>query len=313
MRSFPLPKRRLGRTELLVTPIGLGGAHLGRVGPGVDDFSDELGAATVLRALELGVNLIDTAPMYGDSRRRIGMGLEEWYRRGGRREDVLISSKTGRDGEGGKDYSADGTRRSVEESLRLLRTDYLDVLLVHDPDDLSLVLGPGGALEALKGLKDQGVIRAIGLGVRSHETHRRCMETGDFDVSLTYCDYNLIEQSALDGVVRPAAAHDVGVLNGAVVMLGLLGGRDPRQVARELGGFATPERLQCAAAMWDWAQSRRLNFLALNLQLCIRQPLIASTLVGVSNPMELETDTAAVSEEIADETWQELSDRFGIS
>ena len=106
----------------------------------------------------------------------------------------------------------------MERSLRLLGTDYLDILLVHDPEDLSPVFEPGGALEVLRELKEQGVIRAIGLGVRRHEFHRRCMETGEFDVSLTFCDYNLIDQSAAEGVLKPAAAHDVGILNAAAVM-----------------------------------------------------------------------------------------------
>ena len=308
-----LPKRRLGRTNFRVTPIGLGGAHLGRLGREPDRFSDELAAATVLRALELGVNLIDTAPMYDESQRRVGMALKEWYGKGGQREDLFISTKTGRSADGAKDYSADGTRRSVERSLRLLGTDYLDILLVHDPEDLSPVFEPGGTLEVLRELKEQGVIRAIGLGVRRHEFHRRCMETGEFDVSLTFCDYNLIDQSATEGVLKPAAAHDVGILNAAAVMLGLLGGRDPREVASQRPGFATQERARRASAIWDWAQSEGVDFLALNLQLCARQPLIASTLVGAASPRELEADLAALSVEIPDEVWQELYERFGVS
>jgi len=302
MTTPALAKRRLGRTDFHVTPIGLGGAHLGRT---PDGFSDELAAATVHRALDLGVNLIDTAPMYGESRRRIGLALEEWYGRGGRREDFFLTSKTGRSAEGAKDYSADGTRRSVKESLRLLRTEYLDIVLVHDPDDLAPVLGPGGALEALKEFREQGVIRAIGLGCRSHEFHRRCMETGDFDVSLTFLDYNLVDQSAADGVLGAAAAHDVGVLNGAAVMLGLLSGRDPREVEYR-------RQAERAYELWQWAQSRGVSLLALNLQFCAREQRIASTLVGVSNPAEIEADVAALSEEIPGEVWRDLRERFGV-
>ncbi len=150
-------------------------------------------------------------------------------------------------------------------------------------------------MEALKELKDEGVIRAIGLGVRSHELHQRCIETGDFEVSLTHCDYNLVEQSAAEGVLAPAAAHGVGVLNGAAVLLGLLGGRDPREVAPRLGAFATAERVERACALWDWAQARGVNLLALNLQFCMREPRITSTLVGASNPAEIEADLAAAT------------------
>jgi len=120
MANPALSKRRLGRTNLQVTPLGLGGAHLGRL---PDGFSDERAVAAVHYALESGINLIDTSPMYGESQRRIGLALDDWYGSGGRREDIIICTKTGHDGKGGKDFSADGTRRSVEESLRLLRTD----------------------------------------------------------------------------------------------------------------------------------------------------------------------------------------------
>jgi D-threo-aldose 1-dehydrogenase len=115
-------KRRLGRTNLYVTPLGLGGAWLGRM---PDGHSEEVGVATVLRALELGINLIDTSAGYGDGRseRYIGIALEEWYRRGGRREDIVISTKTGTRSWSRRDYSAAGTRRSVEKSLELFHAE----------------------------------------------------------------------------------------------------------------------------------------------------------------------------------------------
>lgn len=297
----PLSKRRLGRTGFRVTPLGLGGAHLGRTPDGLDDA---VAVATVLRALELGINLIDTAPLYGDSQRRIGMALQEWYRQGGQREDLIISTKTGRDAGGRGDYSAQATRRSVEESLRLLRTDYIDILLVHDPDDLTPVLAPGGTLDVLKDFKRRGLIRAIGLGVRSHEFHRRCIETGEFDVLLTFCDYNLLNQSAATGVLEPAAAKDVGVLNGAAVLLGLLSGRDPRTVKRhlQLGAYE----------LWQWTQEHGYDLLALNLQFCLRERRIHSTLVGAATPEEIQTDVRAIYAEIQPGAWEELHARFGI-
>ena len=306
MTQTVLPKRRLGRTGFRVTPIGLGAAHLGSTAEGA---SDQAAMATVHCALGLGVNLIDTAPLYGESQRRIGMALAEWYRAGGRRQDLVICTKTGRSADGAEDFSADGTRRSVEESLRLLRTDYLDILLMHEPKDLVAVLGPGGALQALQELKEDGVIRAIGLGARSHESHRRCIATGELDVSLTYRDYNLISQSAAQGVLEAADAHDVGVLNGAAVMLGLLSGTDPRKTTLQ----GRNQQKQRAYELWEWAQARGVNLLALNLQFCMREQRIASTLVGAANPAEIGADVAALSEALPDDVWQELHERFGVS
>lgn len=301
-----LAKRRLGRTGLQVSPLSLGGAHLGET---ADGFSDDLAIRTVHEALEAGINYLDTAPMYGDSQRRIGLALQEWLGGNRRRQDLVLSTKTGRDPEGGRHYSAEDTRRSVRESLRLLLTPYLDIMLVHDPDDPEVVFGEGGTLEALLELKAEGLVRAIGVGVRSHEFHRLCIESGHFDVCLTFCDYNLLDQSAADWLLDEAAQHDVGLVNAAAVMLGLLGGGDPRLAKSHL---ATPERVQRAHELWRWAQSRGVSVNALNLQLCLKEPRIASTLAGVADPEELRRDLEGIAEPIPDEVWGELRERFGI-
>lgn len=305
---MPLERRRLGRTGFMVTPIGLGGAHLGRTGPGPDDFDDDQAVATVFEALKLGIANFDTAPMYGESQRRVGLALKQLPAEGFRRGDIILSTKTGRDSQSRPGYSRDATLRSVENSLRLLHTDYIDILLVHDPTDLSEVLGPGGTLEALLELKAQGIIRAIGLGARPHDFHRACMETGHFDVSLTFCDYNLIDRSAIAGVLEPAATHDVGVYNAAAVMLGLLGGEDPRIVAQCLGGFATPERLGRSVRVWEWCREHGVDLLAANLQLCAREERIASTLVGAASPEQVRRDEEALAEALDERTLTELAE-----
>jgi D-threo-aldose 1-dehydrogenase len=287
----------------------------------------EMAVATVLRALGLGINLIDTSPSGyyagGQSESWVGLALLEWYRRGGRREDLVLSTKVGARGypDRPKDYSAEAVRRSVALSLEALHTDYLDVVLVHDPDDLAPVLAAGGALEALQAFKRQGVVRATGLGARPHDFHRRCIERADFDMVMTYRDYNLINQSALDGVLRPAARRNVGVWNATVTLGGLLGGLRPLDVARAREGEAllahgpyvlAGEEVQRAQAMWDWAQSHGVDPLALNLQYCLRQPAIASTIVGAASPAEIEADVAAVTEPIPEATWQAFVTEFAL-
>ena len=321
MANSLLAKRRLGRTDLYVTPLGLGGVWLGRT---LEGFSEDAGVAAVLRALELGINLIDTSAGYGGGRseRCIGIALEEYLSRGGRREDIVLSTKTGTRIPNQKDFSAPGTKRSVEKSLELLKTDYLDAVLVHDPEDLTPVLAPGGALEALREFKEKGIIRAIGLGVRSHEFHRCFIETGDCDVALTYRDFNLLDQSVVEGVLKLAARYEVGVLNGMPIIKGLLGGGDPLKVARKMqeAGDRIPRpyhpqtgEVQRARALWEWAESRGASLLALNLQFCLRETRISSTLVGASNPAEIEADVAALSERIPKEVWQELPERLGLA
>lgn len=154
------------------------------------------------------------------------------------------------------------------------------------------------------------LLRYLGVGVRSHDFHRLCIESGRFDLCLTFCDYNLLDQSAAAGVLVPAAARDVGVLNGAAVMLGLLGGGDPRLVTSSL---ATENRVRRATELRQWAGERGIGLAALNLQFCLRERRITSTLVGVANPDELRTDLRALEEPIDEEIWDELAERFGIS
>ena len=304
-------KRRLGRTNIYVTPLGVGGAFLGNKAGRLDE---ELAIATVLRGLELGINLIDTSGAYqrGRSERSIGLALEEWYRRGGKREDVVLSTKTGTRTRP-KDHSYDATMRSVEISLEMLKTDYIDVLHVHDPSELEPVFAPDGALIALKELKGRGIIRAIGLGCRRHEFHRRCIKTGDFDVVLTFRDYNLLCQSAVEGVLESAAAHSVGVFNGTATVMGLLSERDPLEVvaqsSRPRWGGEGGDDVQRARTLWEWCRERDVNLLALNLQYCMRETRITSTVVGFSEPDLVEKDVAACFEPIGDDVWRELKEK----
>lgn len=315
MKQPAWTKRRLGRTGILVTPLGIGGAWLGcsREKP----FDSEVAVETVLRGLELGINLIDTSGLYigGESERVIGLALEEWVRRGGKREDLVLSTKTGTRVRP-YDYSYGHTMQSVETSLRLLKTDWIDVLLVHDPPDLEPVLAPSGALAALQALKAQGTIRAIGLGCRPHDFHQRCIATGEFDVSLCFGDYHLLSQTAVAGVLEPVAVRDTGVLNGMVTMYGLLGDRDPLQVVAERWPGRVPETMaelaRRAHELWQWCQARDVSLLALNLQYCQREPRIASTLIGFSRPARVEQDVAACFEPIPDAVWQELCETFHV-
>jgi D-threo-aldose 1-dehydrogenase len=307
--------------------MGVGGAWLGRTEHGTDE---ELGIATVLRALELGLNLIDTSGGYiggGRSEAIIGEALARWYARGGRREELVISTKTGtrnRRGRGPEDYSAAATWASIETSLKALKTDYLDVALVHDPLELDSVLGPDGAWSALKAMREQGIVRAIGLGARPHDFHRRIIATGESDVALTFRDYNLLDQSAWEGVMQPAAEAGVGIFLGTSLYHGLLSGGDPLDV---LAGWANrkdsphyapfAEAAHRAHELWIWCQDWGVSLLALNLQYCARSwrgpgaPGVTATLMGAANPAQIEADVAALSAEIPEAMWAALGERMG--
>ena len=163
--------------------IGMGGAWW-------HARSEQETIAAIARALELGITFFDTYPGQNEERWGKALGNE-------RREDIYLQAKVSSlvEGESHSAHSAAATKRSVARSLRALRTEYLDSVLIHGydhPDDLAerddMVdpLAPGHALDALVQLKEQGLVRHIGIGARSAAVQRRAMETGQIEIALTY-------------------------------------------------------------------------------------------------------------------------------
>ena len=159
--------RRLGRTEMKVRSLGLGCAFFGG-----NQSSDEDTFEGVRRGIDLGLNFVDTSPLYGESERRVGLALEDGYR-----ERVYLQTKTGTHPDRRQDFSAAGTRWSVENSLKLLKTDRFDSVLIHDPRDIEAPFAAGACLDELLKMKEEGILDHIGIGVREHDFHRRDRDT----------------------------------------------------------------------------------------------------------------------------------------
>lgn len=161
--------RPLGATGILVSPLGLGTVKLGRNQqvkyPHPFEIPDDAATVRLLSlAHELGINLLDTAPAYGNCEERLGQLLP------GSREDWVIVSKVGEffeEGESRFDFSYATTIRTVEQSLRNLKTDYLDAVLIHSDGDDIRVLNEEGVLDALCALKETGLIRAYGMSTKT--------------------------------------------------------------------------------------------------------------------------------------------------
>ena len=285
--------RRLGRTELDVTCLSLGGARIGG-----SNVTDDEAIETVRRAITLGINYLDTSPLYGESERKVGLALADGWR-----EKIYLATKTGTHPKWRGDYSASGTRRSVENSLKLLGTDYLDVCLVHDPSDMDPVIAKDGALETLQRMREEGLVKFIGLGVREHEFHKIAIDTGIVDVILTYLDYTLLSQTANEWLLSYAKENDIGVINGSPIAAGLLSDVEPNINER-------PPEGEIAHKIWKWANDNDLSLLNLAIQFCLRQPLIATNLSGSKNATEIEQNFAAATTPIADEVWEQYENRF---
>lgn len=206
--------RRLGRTGLLVPPIGFGAFKIGRnekvkYAEGYALPDDDAVTALLGGLLDAGITLLDTAPAYGTSEERIGRFLKET----GRREEIVLCSKVGErfaDGISTYAFDAASVAASVEESLRALGTEHIDVMTVHSDGDDLRIIRETDVLEALQACRDAGKIGHIGFSGKTLEGHRACLEQGaPVDVLMVELHPGSNEQAA---ILPEASARDVGVL-----------------------------------------------------------------------------------------------------
>ncbi len=225
--------RPLGSTGIRVSLLGLGTVKLGRAiavkYPRTFRIPDDAEARALLDcARDLGINLLDTAPAYGTSEARLGALVE------GSRSDWVICTKVGEEFENGRsrfDFTPEHVRRSVERSLERLRTDYLDVVLIHSNGDDLTILDRYGTLDALAQLRDEGLIRAAGMSHKTLAGGRRALAQGADVVMATL---NIEHQEELP-LVAEAAAQGRGVLIKKALASGHAGTDSLRFVARQPG------------------------------------------------------------------------------
>ena len=310
----PVPRRRWGRSELSIPVIPFGTQGFGNMfGPVAEQEATDL----CRRAIELGVNHFDCARCYGDSLRKLGPALKglprDSYLVSGRvclhrdRGDALHPDRPRHADDWLADASADAVERDAEEQLAFLGIGYFDALLLHDPPDMERCLGKGGALEGALRLKKRGLARNVGFGMRPHDFHREAIATGDVDVLLCFNDYNLLRQSAAEGVLPAAAAADVGVLNGFSIARGILTGVDVDAAAAR-GHWRVDEDLPRARAMRQWCIDRGISLLHLALQFCLREERIHGNPLGSQNVAELEANVRAVTEPLRESIFREFAE-----
>jgi aryl-alcohol dehydrogenase-like predicted oxidoreductase len=283
--------RRLGRTEMRVKALGLGCAPFGEA-----RHTDQDAIEGIRQAIELGINFLDTSPLYGESERRVGLALE-----GGYREAVYLETKIGTHPTRRGDYSAEATKWSVGNSLKMLKTGYLDAVLIHDPSDIEDPLGPGRCLDTLLRMKEEGLIGYVGLGVRSHAFHRRAIETGLIDISLTYLDYTLLDQSAAQTVMPLAAKHDVGI-----ILASILGSGGGSLTGRE------PQENPLAHAMWEWCRDRGIDIRHLAIQFCLAAPIGGMIMPGPGTKGHVEDCYRLATTDVDPDIWRAFRAQFGV-
>ncbi|OLZ74214.1 aldo/keto reductase [Streptomyces sp. IMTB 2501] len=309
--------RRLGRSGVEVTPLGLGAAPLGNLFTPLDD---EQAGEAVRAAWQRGIRYFDTAPHYGLglSERRLGAALRAYDR-----AHYTVSTKVGRrldpsDGTGDDlangfavpathrrvwDFSADGIRRTLEASLDRLGLDRVDVVHLHDPDDHAEQAFREG-YPALEKLRAEGVVGAIGAGMNQTGMLTRFVRDTDVDVVLCAGLYTLLDQSAATELLPAAAERGVSVILGGVFNSGLLA--DPKPGSTYNYTPAPGELLDRALRMKAVAERHGTTLRAAALAFSAAHPAVATVLVGARSAAEVQDCADQFAAAVPAALWPEL-------
>jgi D-threo-aldose 1-dehydrogenase len=315
-------KRRLGRTSLEVTALGLGCATLGGSRVPVDRAEAE---AIVRAAWAAGVRYVDTAPFYGvgQAERCVGDALREVPR-----EEWVLSTKVGRllrpnaappAGEAPRrpmpfeavfDYSYDAIMRSFEDSLQRLGVARIDVLYIHDigakqhgPEAHPAIMRTfrDGGYRALEELRRSGAVRAIGIGVNEREVLLEAMEWGDWDAFLLAGRYTLLEQAPLDDLLPRCLRAGVSIVVGGPLNSGILAGRDTWNYR-----IAPPEVVARVNAIKATCESHQVPLAAAALQFPLAHPAVAAIIPGPRSVAEFEANLRLLRYPIPAALWADL-------
>lgn len=284
---------------------GLGAAWLGRSGLAPEAIAADV--AVLAQAYELGVRYFDTSAKYGDSEIIVGAFLGE---RPEIREHVFLATKAPIPEQLTPQEAKAFVARSIDDSLRRLQTDNIDLLQIHDIYTLDQVIGEGGALEALQEARAAGKIRYIGLGTRPLDLLQSVIACGLVDSVLTYSDYTPIDRNA-DALLRLGAERRAVIVNGSPLSAGMLAGADPRGLQIAEWHEESVVRRKLAAEIYDLCALHGVPVLAAALQFPLRRDEIAMNLTGPKNGEELVDTLAALRHPIPETFWQALDDWYG--
>jgi len=328
MAFEPTERSAIGTTGVKVTRLGFGSAPIGGLFNPVEDADAR---AVVQRAWTLGIRYFDVAPLYGygAAERRLGDAVRERPR-----DEYVVSTKVGRlvrrsgeippgadvdaqarDGRpdayyadvGDRrivfDYSADGVRRSVEESLERLRIDRIDILLVHDPDAHERA-ALDSALPALARLREEGIVRAIGAGMNQTAMLARFVREQDLDVLLVAGRYTLLDQGALSELLPLCTERGVAVVVGGVMNSGVLA--DPRPGSAFDYAPASDAIVERARRLAAVCERHGVPLKAAAVQFPLAHPAVVSVVAGVRRIEHLDEYPALMRRPIPDDLWLEL-------
>jgi D-threo-aldose 1-dehydrogenase len=310
---------RLGSSRVAISRLGFGGGPLGGL---YTPVTDAAAADALAAAWDGGIRYFDTSPHYGigHSERRMGEFLSRWPR-----DEYTLSTKVGRllvpqraPGRTDEffqvpathrrvwDFSRDGVRRSVEESLTRLGLDRIDVLYLHDAEEHFEAAVRDG-YPALAELRAEGVVGAIGAGMYDTAMLTRLVRETDVDVVLLAGYYTLLEQAALDDLLPACRERGVSVVAAAIFNSGILAAPRPAAGAWFHYRPASAETLRRAHRMADVCEAHGVTLPAAAMAFPLRHPAVAGIVLGVRSAAEVRANLAAFATAIPDGLWTDLA------
>jgi L-galactose dehydrogenase len=280
----------LGKTGLVLSPVSLGASSLG--GGVFGPVSEQNAIRTVHLAIDLGVRLIDVAPFYGDTRAESVLGKAL---RGISRDRYVLATKVGRYGDGEFDFSAERVSRSVDESLMRLGVDHVDLIQAHDVEYGNLDQVRDETIPALHRVIAAGKARFLGATGYPLKSLHFLADQVHLDSVLSYNHLSL-NDSSLRSMLPFFATKGIGVINAAALSQGLLTnhGTPPWHSA--------PARIkEVCASVAEFVRGRGSDLAKLAIQFSVRQPGVATTLIGTADPHELQLNLQWVAEAPDDE------------
>ncbi|TDC46487.1 aldo/keto reductase [Jiangella ureilytica] len=309
--------------DVQLSRLGFGAAPIAGLYAAVDE---ETAVATVDAAWEAGIRYFDTAPHYGlgRSERLLGAALAQRDR-----DSYVISTKAGRllvpdpspaadDSDNGFvvpathrrvwDLSRDGIRRSLYDSLDRLGLDRVDLLYLHDPEhrmDQALATG----LPALIELRDEGTVRAIGVGSKDTDALTLLVHESDLDAVMVAGRYTLLRQPALDRLFPACQTRGVVVVAAAVFNSGLLATPDPEPDATYDYQATPPALLERARRLAATCADHGAVLPQAALQFPLRHPLVRSVVVGMRSPLEVTQNVELLADAVPPQLWTALREQ----
>lgn len=313
----PHEKASIGKTGLEVPRMGMGSAPLGGL---FQDVPETRATATVKRALEVGINFFDTAPLYGHGKSETYLGKAL---AGIPRSSYVLATKVGRvliptdPSQLEKrefdhpfpfkpvfDFSYDAVMRSFDESLKRLNLDRIDILHIHDPDD-HYEQAIKGAYPALAKLRSQGVIRAVGAGMNQAEMLARFAREGEFDCFLLAGRYTLIDHTGLKELLPLCVQKSISIIIGGPYNSGVLAsGAKPG--AKFNYADAPEEILQKVRKVEEVCQRHNVPMKAAALQFPLAHPAVAAVIPGARSVEEIEENFRLISHPIPADFWADM-------